>query len=150
MSWFNTVEFYVVAGTVAAAVVALAALPQRRGPAVQHLLAGDLADTGSPDAALLAQIDSRGRLLLTRTGLSGIHVAGAVSLAVTVTGFDIKIEERLTPGPADSATADTACFTLDFLGAERYHISYNSEDSGLFAAFTIPVRPGIRIIRPLH
>lgn len=150
MSWFNTVEFYVVAGTVAAAVVALAALPQRRGPAVQHLLAGDLADTGNPAPALLAQVDDRGRLLLTRTGLGGIHAAGAVSLAVTVTGFDIKIEERLTPGQADSAPVDTACFTLDFLGAERYHISYNSDDAGLFAAFTITVRPGIHLTRPLR
>lgn len=150
MAWFNTVEFYVVAGTLAAAVVALAALPQRRGPAVQHLLAGDLADTGNPAPQLLAQVDERGRLLLTRTGLAGIHAGGAVSLALTITGFDIKIEERLTPGPAAGAPVDTACFTLDFLGAERYHISYNSDDAGLFAAFTLPIRPGIRHTRPLR
>lgn len=151
MGWLNSVEFYVIAGTAAAAVVALAAVPRRQGPAVLHLVAGELSDSDEEEATpmLDATVDSRGHVILTRTGLRGLRDDGAVSLAVNVIGFDVQIEERITPGRRGLGRADTVCFDLDFFAPERYHISYNSEDTGAFTAFTLPVREGIRISRPL-
>ncbi|MDO4320368.1 MAG: hypothetical protein Q4C34_07305 [Bacteroidales bacterium] len=148
-AWYNTVEFYVIAGAAAAAVVALSALPSRRGAAVLHLeagrlLCGDEAVPGRP--WLEVEVDRNGHVVITRHGLRGVAMDGAVSLAVNVIGFDISIEERLTPGRGDDMAA-TAQFELDWLGPERYHIKYNSEDAGLFAAFSLPVRPGIRVVR---
>lgn len=154
MGWLNSVEFYVVAGSVAAAVVALSALPSRRGAAVLHLAAGELLppdDSDNPESpAISAEVDRHGRVVVTRHGLHGITSDGAVSLAINVIGFDVKIEERLTPGSAAGTPIGQTRFTLDFFAPERYHISYNSEDAGLFAAFTLPIRPGIAITRPLR
>ncbi|MCM1032779.1 MAG: hypothetical protein NC405_03385 [Odoribacter sp.] len=151
MSWYNTVEFYVIAGAAAAAVVALTALPSRRTAAVLHTVAGDLARSDNPvtEPSIDVEVDSSRRVRITRHGLRGIGDDGAVSLAVNVIGFDIEIEERLAPGRYPVQERDTAVFTLDFLGAERYHIRYNSEDAGVFAAFTLPVKEGIKIKREL-
>ncbi len=149
MAWYNTVEFYIISGAVAAAVVALSALPAKQTPAVLHMAAGELS-AEDPDAepSLQMEVDRDGRLHITRRGLRGICSDGAVSLAANAIGFDIKIEERLTPG-GYGTPVDTARFTFDFFGPERYHFSYNSEDSGLFAAFTIPIREGLRLTRKL-
>lgn len=153
MVWFNSVEFYVIAGAVAAAVVALSALPARRGPVREHLLAGELTDSGLPDDAvepgLDVEVDDRRVVHIRRRGLRGIGDMGAASLAVSVSGFDILIEERLTPGRHNLERRDTALFELDFLGPERYHIRYNSETAAVFAAFTLPVKEGIKISRKL-
>lgn len=152
MSWFNSVEFYVIAAAIAAAVVALSALPARRGVAVLHTIAGVLSDSGAAEPAepsIDIEVDDNRRVVIRRTGLSGVGDTGAASLAVNVIGFDIDIEERLTPGRLPLERRDTAVFTLDFLGAERYHVRYNSEDAGVFAAFSLPVREGIRIHRQL-
>lgn len=154
MSWFNSVEFYVIAGTVAACVVALSALPARRGAAVERLIGGDIFpadDLDDPEApALHAEVDSHGRLILVRRGLSDVTMAGAASLALEIVGFDIRIRERLTPGSAGFEPAGHAMFVLDFLAPERYHISYTNEVLGMVAAFTLPIRPGIKSTRSLR
>ncbi len=152
MSWFNSVEFFVIAGAAAAAVVALSALPSRRGVAVLHTVGGDLSDSRADtpaEPAIDVEVDANRRVIIRRTGIAGVGDTGAASLAVNVIGFDIEIEERLTRGRLPLERRDTAVFTLDFLGAERYHIRYNSEDAGVFAAFTLPVREGIRVRRTL-
>ena len=150
MSWFNTIEFYVIAGALAAGAVAYAALPQRRGQGRQYLLAGELSDTGDPQPAIDIEVDNRGRVHITRTGLPPVTDAGAVSLAINVTGFDIIIQERLTYGRGQAAV-DTARFTLDFLGPERYKIRYTTDqDAGLLAAFTLNDTPGLRLHRELR
>lgn len=154
MSWFNSIEFYVIAGALAAGAVAYAALPQRRGTGRQYLLAGELSGSGdilpqSPTPAIDIEVDDRGRVHLTRTGLPQITDAGAVSLAVNVVGFDVIIQERLTYGRG-WPTVGTARFTLDFLGPERYKIRYNTDqDTGLLTAFTLNVAPGLRLHREL-
>lgn len=89
-------------------------------------------------------------MLLTRSGLAGLTSAGAVSLAVTVTGTDVAIEERITGATSPSEPVDTALFTLDFLRPGRYHVRYNSSSLGLFSAFTLSVRPGASLTRPLR
>lgn len=148
---FHSVEFYVICAVIAAAAVALAALPRRRDAAVLHMAAGELSgsDEGRGAApALEIEVDDNYRVHIRRTGLPEITDAGAASLAITVAGFDVAVEERLVYGRG-WPTVDTARFTLDFFGRERYHVRYNSEDTGLFTAFTLPVKPGIRIRKEL-
>lgn len=156
MSVFDSIEFYVIAAVVASAVVGLCVRPSSKGEAVTRLLAGELSPAGdagaysTPSIELLVEED--GSVTLTRQGLDGmVHASGALSLVVNVAGFDISVEERLTPGrpAADMPEPAEARFTLDFLGAERYHMRYYSEATGGMAVTPLHVRPGIHIVKPL-
>lgn len=183
MSVFDSIEFYVIAAVVAAAVVGLCVRPSSKGEAVTRLLAGRLSapddtrrrsaaddtahlsaandtphlsadgDDGSDDTpSIELLVEQDGSVTLTRHGLYGlVHASGALSLVVNVAGFDISVEERLTPGrpAADVPEPVEARFTLDFLGAERYHLRYYSEATGGLAVTPLHVRPGIHIVKPL-
>lgn len=151
LSIFQTTEFYVIATTLAAAIVAFVARPSQRGEARQHLLAGDLSfeDEYAQSAITLTALDN-GTVVLQRHAIEGITTSGAVSLAITVIGTDIAIEERLSEGYATDPQIDTSTFYLEFLATERYHIKYNSDATGLFAAFTFSNRPGYKITKLLN
>lgn len=154
---FQTVEFYVIVSVIAAAVIALASLPEKKGEVKLHLLAGELhpSDDGSPasgpgNGRLTVEVHPGNFVSIRREGLSGVAMDGAVSLAVKVSGFDILIEERITPGPSSPfGMADCAVFHLDFLSPEWYHIRYESERFSEHAAFTLHVREGLRMHKPL-
>lgn len=150
-SFFSSTEFYVIASMAAAAVVGLCVKPPSRGQAIERLLAGILCQTSEPDAtpSITLSCEPDGNVLLTRSGLEGLTTAGAVSLAATRIGTDITIEERITP-TAGGEAIDAALFTLDFITPGRYHLRYNSSALGLFAAFTLTVRPGNTLRRPLR
>lgn len=147
---FQTVEFYIVAAFIAAAVVAAAAMPSRRGAARTFLYGGTLrSDAALSEPGIVAVVEDDGTLTIHRFGLTGVSGNGAYSLAVTIIGFDVTIDERLTPGrPGEPVTAAYA--TIDCLGAERYHFQYRSEATAASAAFTLNIRPGNRIDRRLH
>lgn len=149
MSWFNTVEFYVIAGTVAAAAVAFAALPKKRTEAVTHLLAGDLLFDTPGQPSLEMWVDDNRRVHLRRTGLDTMGDRGAVSLVVNVAGFDVTIDERITFDRRGDNAVNAAEFVLDFFGRERYHICYRDDTGGVLTAFTLPVTEGVRIQRTL-
>lgn len=150
MSWYNTIEFYVIAGAVAAGAVALAALPQRRGMSVLHMVPGQLSYSGDgAEPALDVSVDDNRRIHIRRRGLPDVSDMGAASLAINVNGFDIIIEERLTFDRRGTEPVDTAEFILDFVGPERYHIRYNSEDTSSMTAFSIPVKEGLKMRREL-
>lgn len=156
MNIFESVEFYVIAAVAAAAVVGLCVKPAGKGEARQHLLAGELGpDADTPDTdgpAIDIEVADDGTVILTRRGLGGlVGPAGAVSLAVTVEGFDIKAEERLVAGnpAAEGEAPGEAVFRLGFLGREHYHLRYYSEALGSMAATPLHVRPGIRISKSL-
>lgn len=155
--FLGSVEFYVYATLVAAAIVAFLARPSARGEARQHLLAGELSNasgkdwsevsTIQPTISLLVRDD--GAVVLSRHGIEGVSTSGAVSLAVTVIGFDITIEERIVPGNNLDDPIDTATFILDFLAPDRYHLKYNSSTTSGFAATTLLNRPGFTKHCPL-
>lgn len=135
---------------VAAAIVALAARPSSRGPAEQYLLAGRLFDDFDADGPeLQLECLENGHVTIVRRGVEGVADDGAVSLAVEVAGSDIKIEERIVPGRMAPAGSKGAEFSLRFLRPGFYHIRYNSQPTGLFAAFTFHVAPGIRTTKTL-
>lgn len=147
----GTVEIYVVAVVIAAAVIALCIRPARGREGCQYLLAGVLCDS-TEDAAdvpyIAVECLDDGTVLLRRGGLSGKTDAGAVSLAVMVVGFDIRIEERMVEKDGGQHV-NTALFTLDFLASERYHLYYNSEPTASSAAITLSNRPGMSVRREL-
>lgn len=145
----GSIEFYVYATLVAAAIVAFLARPSSRGEARQHLLAGELSnasnrswsDNASVSPAISLIVRDDGAVVLFRHGIEGVTSSGAVSLAVTVIGFDITIEERIVPGNNLDDPIDTATFVLDFLAPDRYHLKYNSSATSSFVATTLLVRP---------
>ncbi len=147
--FLGSVEFYVYATLVAAAIVAFLARPSSRGEARQHLLAGELSnasnrswsDSASVSPAISLVVRDDGAVVLFRHGIEGVSSSGAVSLAVTVIGFDITIEERIVPGNNLDDPIDTATFVLDFLAPGRYHLKYNSSATSSFVATTLLVRP---------
>ena len=149
--FFHSVEFYVIATVVAAAVLAVCLRPSRKGQAVLHTVAGFLCE-GVPEAepALHVECLESGNVLIRRTGLSGIYATGALSLAVNQIGFDLEIQERLPPGAGfDGLQISEAVFVLNFLGPDWYHISYTTDPSDRFAAFSLHVRPGLKTTVPL-
>lgn len=142
----DSIEFYVIAVFVAAAVIGLAARPHGRGAVRTFLYSGELSDAGEPsEAGIVAHVDGRGMLEIYRYGLEGLD---AYSLAVKVSGFDVTIDERLTPGRR-SGMPQTGYARIECLAAERYHIQYKSEATGRSAAFSLNIRPGNKIVRVL-
>lgn len=146
---YNTVEFYVIAVVVAAAVIALSARRDGTGAVRQILLPTLLRCSGEsrPDAIELISMDD-GNVLLRRHGLKDLGDRGAVSLAVEVKGFDVKIKERLVPGGGEPV--DTAEVVLDFMGRERYFINYAAGSIDGVVAFTFHNRDGMHIIRQFN
>ncbi|MDE6574244.1 MAG: hypothetical protein K2L84_02820 [Muribaculaceae bacterium] len=150
MSFFTSIEFFVIMAFIAAAVVALAAMPSKRGAARMFYYGGELDSSAAPSVpGVVALVDEQGQLLLYRFGLDGVSMDGAYSLAVTITGFDVTIDERLTAGQGDTA-ATSAVVRCDCFGRERYHFHFRSEATGRSAAFTLNIRPGNRIERRLE
>ncbi len=148
---FSSIEFYVIMVFLAAAVVGLAAMPSRRGAARTFLYAGCLYDNAPmSEPGIVAVVEADGTLSLYRFGLEGVGMDGAFSLALTIIGFDITIEERLTAGPASAQRATMARVSIDCLGAERYHFNFRSEATGRSAAFSLNIQPGNRIERRLN
>lgn len=148
--FFQSVEFYVLATLVAALIVGFIAKPSNRGEARQHLLAGELSnesnrswsDAATIEPSISVKVREDGAVVLTRHGLEGVSTSGAVSLAVTIIGFDVSIEERIVPGNNLDDVVDTATFVLDFFAPDRYHIKYNSSSISSFVATTLLVRSG--------
>lgn len=149
-----SIEFCVVLFMAAAFVVALCARPHGRGPAETGFLTGELSagDAGlsdEPSVEFLCRDD--GAVVITRRGLQGLTEGATVALAVTRTGFDISVKERVSPArQPGGAPVDTATFVLDGLGHERYHIKYDSEATSTFAALTLRNTPGLHAVRPLR
>lgn len=150
LSIFQTVEFYIIAAFIAAAVIAAAAMPSRRSAARTFLYGGTLVNSGeAQEPEVIFSVAENGNLRIDRTGLRGMSVSGAYSLAVTIIGFDVTIEERLVPGRAEDEMVTSAYAVLDCLGRERYHFQYKSEATGRSAACSLNIRPGNTIVRPL-
>lgn len=147
------VEICIILAVVAAGIIALSVMPSGRGPAQEYLVGSTLCRVdaeGAREQALDMECREDGTVAVTRRGLSEVPVKadGALSLKVTVRGFDIEIEERIVGG-TEGENADAALLTLDFLALERYHIRYRSEPAGRFAAFVLPVRPGMSLTKAL-
>lgn len=153
---FQSVEFYVIAATVAAFVVAICARGESRGPVREILLAGILSpgpDENMAQAAIGFSCLPDGTVMLTRYGIAGVTMSGAVSLAIQVKGFEVYITERDTAGRPDDLPAASAMFNLDFLATEHYFIRYTTATtahaSTMVATLTLSNRPGNKVMKQL-
>lgn len=134
--------------TIAALLVGLIVKPHQRGQAETSFatpVALDRETDTTPRIELRCL--NNGDIALIRSGLAGLTDSATIALAITRIGFDISIEERITPPQAPGATVERATFLLTDLGAERYHITYNAPTYSLFLATSITNRPGINIVR---
>lgn len=147
-----SIELCVVLFMAAAFVVALCARPHGTGPAETGFLTGTLSLAAAPhEPAVEFLCRDDGAVVITRHGLQGLTEGATVALAVTRTGFDITVKERVAPArEPGGAPVDTATFVLDGLGRERYHIKYDSEATSSFAALTLRNTPGLHAVRPLR
>lgn len=148
----SSVEIYVLLALLAAAVLALCMNPSKKGEAISHLLAGTFCqfeDNGIDSPIIDFECLESGNVLLTRRGLLNLTESSAVSLAITIIGFDITIQERIVIGNGSGEPINTALFTLDFIGAERYHIRYISEQTSSAASLTLNNRPEMHVSRQL-
>lgn len=152
-SIFNTVEFYVITAFIAAAVIAAVAMPSQKGAARTFLYGGTLRSDAAPsEPGIVAIVGDDGNLTIHRFGLDDLGEDGTYSLAVTIIGLDVTIEERVRssrPLNECNPSYDAAWAVLDCLGPERYHFNYRSEATGRSAAFSLNIRPGNRIERLL-
>ncbi|MDE7412008.1 MAG: hypothetical protein K2M94_08220 [Paramuribaculum sp.] len=151
-AFFSSVEFYVIAAIFAAAVIAYASRPATLG-AVKHFLIGGnlckLTDNVDDKPRVAVRCTDTGDVLLTRLGIADLTTDGAVSLVIDVKGFEVVVEERIAYSPGGESV-DTALFTLDFMGHERYSVRYENKDLGLMAVFTLNNRPGMEFVAPLR
>lgn len=145
----TSVEFYVIAAVVAAAIVAFMGRREPAGAARQILMPTQLRCSGQErDEALELIAMDDGSVILRRHGVKGIGSDGALSLAITVKGFDVTVNERIVAGGGEPV--DTAEALLEFMGREHYFIHYRSEQIDRVAAFTFHNRPGIHVIKPMQ
>lgn len=146
--FYRTIEFYVMATFLAAAVLAFCLRPSRKGAAIQRFEEGWLTE-GNVDAEPTLDITclDNGGVQIRRTGLPVTGDSGAVSLVIEQIGFDLECKERRVDGAG--APMREAVFVLTFMGSEWYHLNYRDESTGRFAAFNLHVRPGIKMQVPL-
>lgn len=103
VEFFHTVEFYVIATVVAAAIVYLCTRPQSTRPVQTRFARAILeAETDAVGAEPSIEVTVRddGMVMLTRHGLGHVRAGTVVALAITVKGFDVTLKERITGGAA--------------------------------------------------
>lgn len=128
-------------------VIGLLVKPGQRGQAETSFVTGTLDREADTTPRIEIRCLDNGDVELRRCGLHGLTKSATVALAVTKIGFDLSIEERVTPGdPADNPV-ERATFIIKGLAPERYHLKYNSSAYSTFLATTLPNRPGIDFSR---
>lgn len=156
MEFLHSVEFYVIILLVAALAVGLIARPSGHGPVETDFSEGFLSyNPELDDPTPRIELDSLpdGTVKITRYGLpEGLDTAATVALAITRKGFDLTLEERITPSSrallaSETTPANTAVYLLGSLAHERYHIKFNSDPTSSFTALTFMNRPGIHSTR---
>lgn len=158
VAWSPTYT-YILLFFAAAAFVAFIARPRDRGEAVKKLFAGEIIPAGDDHTAIDNKFSGPrvhvlcregGNVIFERLDVPGLTLSGALSLAVTFKGKDIEILERLSPGYISDKPAAGASFVIDMTGHEWRHVKWMDEESGLWCAFTLHVRPGIEFTVPLR
>ncbi len=93
------------------------------------------------------------RVVLSRTGFGGLLTdRGAVSIAVTVKGCDITVEERIVPGNGLHMAEPVCAVTyIDCLrpSARPLHIYYRSTALNRETSLSLAIAPGVEMTRTL-
>lgn len=147
-NFLTSTEFYVIMLTLAALAVGLIVKPRDRGQAETTFATGVPGWDDDVRPRLEFECRDNGDVIVRRYGLSGLTSAATVALAITRIGFDLTIEERVTPRWAEVVTeANMATFVIEGLARERYHVKYNSESYSVFLTTGLVNRAGMRMVR---
>ena len=158
VEFFRTVEFYVVATVVAAAVIILSTRPSGSKPVQTRFARATFEpDTEPSDAEPSLEISVRddGMVVFTRHGLGRIRKGTVVALAITVKGFDVTLKERITAASshaermyarlesqdADASTSDASsmCCKSTALDAPEHKDGIEDFDKTAASASSHPV-----------
>lgn len=146
-TFLHSTEFYVILFTIAAMVIGLLVKPGQRGQAETAFASGVLDREVDTTPRIEIRCLDNGDVELRRCGLHGLTKSATVALAITKIGFDLTIEERITPGNPTDTPVERATFIIKGLAPERYHLNYNSSSYSTFLATSLPNRPGIAFTR---
>lgn len=139
----NSTEFYVLALTVAMALVALLFGQRDPGPSTSIITALDLNPcvTTDDDLIVLKALDDGGILLL-RNGIP-VCEGDTVNIVATATGSKLTITEKygISTRAGLQVKADGTAL-IDRLPHERFTVRYDSDTTGKWALFTFSNRPG--------
>lgn len=155
MDFLHSVEFYVIVLLVAALAVGLLAMPSGHGPVKTSFAEGFLTydQAAGPEPRLELECLPDGNVKITRHGLpDNLDNAATAALAISRKGFDLTVEERLTPASrpllaSETSAVNTAVYILTGLARERYHLRFNSDSTSSFTTLTFVNRPGLRSTR---
>ena len=158
VEFFRTVEFYVVATVVAAAVIILSTRPSGSKPVQTRFARATFEpDTEPSDAEPSLEVSVRddGMVVFTRHGLGRIREGTMVALAITVKGFDVTLKERITAASshaermyarlenqdADASTSDASsmCCKSTALDAPEHKDGIEDFDKTAASASSHPV-----------
>lgn len=150
-SFFQSVEFYVIAAVVAAAVLGMCVKPGSKGSERTWLLRGILEPSTDQPGRVTMTCRADGNVEVRRTGIPGIGTDGAVSLAVSIIGQDVVLTERIVEGTdAVPGELTDVTFVLDMLGRDRYWVRYESPATELMCSAPLHNREGITVERELR
>lgn len=151
----GTVEWCVIGFIAAMAVVAAVIKPPQRHEAMTMFLKGGMepvcASTPAGEPELVIYVSDRGPVI-TRRGFDGLLRTGgsSVALAVTVSGYDVTIKERLVPGYGDEFIGTVSFDASGLRLRGNYHVQYISDSLSRSTAFSLLTRPGVRVVRTLR
>lgn len=158
IEFFRTVEFYVVATVVAAAVIILSTRPSGSKPVQTRFARATFEPDSEPSDAepsLEVSVRDDGMVVFTRHGLGRIREGTVVALAITVKGFDVTLKERITAASshaermyarlesqdADASTSDASsmCCKSTALDAPEHKDGIEDFDKTAASASSHPV-----------
>lgn len=154
------VEICIMLLIVAAAVLATAIKPASTGHVMTYLYACDIIQSppfaeinDDPTPSLRLRVLDDMSVEVGRSGFGGLLTdRGAVSLAVTVKGTDITIEERITPGSGYYlAEPVVAVGRIDCLrpAGRPLHVRYITASLSRETALPLSIAPGVEMSRKL-
>lgn len=143
----TSVEFYTISLILAAAIVAICVKPTSYGEVTTEFVKGTPLVGNASEPSLRISVDDGNMVTIHRLGFDSLTDESAVTLVINKKGFDLEIKERVSLSPG--ACASEAMFVLDFLSPERYHVTYQADNSERFVAFNLTVKPGNNFVKPL-
>lgn len=139
----NSTEFFVLALTVAMAVIALMCGQRHPGEAITEIVAMMLNESVTTDDGLLVlKTLESGELLILRNGLP-LFEGDTVNVVAAVVGNKLSIVEKRGLGSNSGLEKKyDGTTTLATLPAKSFHVRYDSEVTGEWATFSFTNREG--------
>lgn len=141
----GSLEFYVIALAVAAAIVAALMRPSDKPEARVSFCRGEMlpAEMTETEAAVTIESDGKGHLLLTHSGIILPSADCEINCSVTISGEEIKVAERLVVPRSAMPTPQSAAVRFRFPEPPqgRYRLVFESEWSSRWVSRHIRIPP---------